>query len=921
MSWTYDVSVGTGNGVDNGILTIVGNGELTQAIVNDAIDAYQNSLDTSVILTTLVIGQNFTSLGDSAISGTGFTSIVFPPESKVTYIGTKGLNNNSLLTQVILPLGLLHLSSQILTDCPALVNIVIPDSVKTIGDSAFEKCGALTSMAVPASVTMIVDNAFRACERLGSVLFSPVSTLTKVGDAVFALCVKLIVINFPSSLLDFGMETFDGCSQLKSVGLSEDLRSVGDGMFRDCTGLQRFEFPLAFTGPIGVDTFQGAVNLQTLKMDRDLWTDVLDQNLPVNNAVRQVVSFYSEPASVYSWSDIIQRDHWAYDQVAGVEENYTYQDGSVGLLGIGELTQSQVNAAIDEHYRRGGLSNLEKICIGPLLTSVGASAINGTGVTSIVFDPESQVTSIGTNGLGNNSLLTKVTLPPGLLHLSVRILSGCESLVSVVIPTTVKTIGDSTFKNCSALTIIDILSTVVTHVVESAFVGCTNIQTLAMEESLFDSLRDFIPLNTFNNVTQVVSFRTNDFYTIVIGTKDLVLGTGMSFNTAEKTLSGSYNGQALVLLGVDTLTPVQVTEALETYLAQNGSSRLLDSLLISREFLSVAPGAFSNALSLISIVFENASKIKTLDTDIFQGLVLLQNVVFPELLTSTETGTFATITNIRTLTMNSKVWYTIIKSLLPNPPQTITFFEDVNTYTVVRDAKNAYVHLLTASGAIAYQAIRVIGRSGGDPYIRCVETGTTVKLPNCTDVYRMYQNKRTGSIINCRVGPKICTFEEVRLGEWGKTIEEGYFFTDLFIYDGVTKMSQNIDLMDPHILTSPSLPWCKGEKVRTETGSENLFIGDYTARVLEVCDGGEIDLRLYPNPSIRNDLQFTLPGQMDGLLYKNYRPKLWRCNRIDDTKLMRITAGRPLTSRGIVGHLEVKEAVQHQNMFYQMFVK
>jgi hypothetical protein len=45
-----------------------------------------------------------------------------------------------------------------------------------------------------------------------------------------------------------------------------------------------------------------------------------------------------------------------------------------------------------------------------------------------------------------------------------------------------------------------------------------------------------------------------------------------------------------------------------------------------------------------------------------------------------------------------------------------------------------------------------IGSGGGDPYIRCNLTGTTIKLLNCCDVYRMYQNKFTGSVINCRVG-------------------------------------------------------------------------------------------------------------------------------------------------------------------------
>jgi hypothetical protein len=93
------------------------------------------------------------------------------------------------------------------------------------------------------------------------------------------------------------------------------------------------------------------------------------------------------------------------------------------------------------------------------------------------------------------------------------------------------------------------------------------------------------------------------------------------------------------------------------------------------------------------------------------------------------------------------------------------------------------------------------------------------------------------------------------------------------------------------------------------------------SRTLHVCDGGELDLRIYPNPSIRNDLQYVLPGSMDGLLYKNYRPKVWRRNTLRDTKMVKVSSRRPLTSRDIVGHREVVGAVRNQKLFYEMFVK
>jgi hypothetical protein len=160
------------------------------------------------------------------------------------------------------------------------------------------------------------------------------------------------------------------------------------------------------------------------------------------------------------------------------------------------------------------------------------------------------------------------------------------------------------------------------------------------------------------------------------------------------------------------------------------------------------------------------------------------------------------------------------------------------------------------------------------------------------------------------------------VGSWCETIKEGYFFTHLFIYDGEKKTSRVVELLQENkIFSDPHLPWCN-EK-RSATSLENLFIGDYVARDFEVCDGGQVDLRIYPNPSIRNDLAFVLPLEgTDGLLYKNYRPKLWRRNLLKDIKTVKFgKRRRKLTQRDILGHGEVVDTIRHQNLFYNLFQK
>jgi hypothetical protein len=439
----------------------------------------------------------------------------------------------------------------------------------------------------------------------------------------------------------------------------------------------------------------------------------------------------------------------------------------------------------------------------------------------------------------------------------IKTFRGLESLTTLVLPPLLKIIPQDMCRQCTALTTV-IIGDFVTSIGVNSFFLTKSLTSIILPEGL--------------KIMEQSAFEESKLSSIVIPSS--VISTGELLFARCPLITITFAGNNLETIG----------------------RRM-----------------FFNCRNIVECIFPEG--IKTIGLGTFHGAVSIENVVFPKSIITLDATQFTiTETSLKTVTIADKFLSVITTSIPPNKDTDIT--QKLFTYTI---SEGSYYTIDRSGNAAVAVLVQTIARSGGDPYLRCVDTNTTVKLPNSSDVYRMYQNPRTGSVINCQVG-LMNSGPDVRLGEWGKSLESGYFFTHLFIHDGEKKTNLVVDLTLDSILSDPVLKWCE-DTIRAERGVENLFIGDYTARKFTVCDGGEIDLRLYPNPSIRNDLQFTLPGQMDGLLYKNYRPKLWRCNRIDDTKLMRITAGRPLTSRGIVGHLEVKEAVQHQNMFYQMFVK
>jgi hypothetical protein len=299
MTWTYDVQdPASASGPDDGIMTIVGpgGGELTQTMVNEALDAHR--VANSNRLLVLIIGDLFETLSAFAISGTRLESIRFTAQSRVTSIGRKGLSNNVILTELVLPPSLLHVPKELCAGCEALPEILIPDSVLTTGYRAFYQCFALTNFILPKNVTTIVDNAFEDCLALQNANLSPInSVLTTVGDTVFKGCTNLHTIQFPNSLellesgtfmnctsletmilnenvVQLGDSTFEGCTALQNVIFSTKLQSLGRATFRRCISLVQVLFPESTT-VVGTDTFLETNSVLSLRMHRNIWDTVV----------------------------------------------------------------------------------------------------------------------------------------------------------------------------------------------------------------------------------------------------------------------------------------------------------------------------------------------------------------------------------------------------------------------------------------------------------------------------------------------------------------------------------------------------------------------------------------------------------------------------------------------------------------------
>lgn len=96
---------------------------------------------------------------------------------------------------------------------------------------------------------------------------------------------------------------------------------------------------------------------------------------------------------------------------------------------------------------------------------------------SVVFESDSELTSIGESAFDNCQSLTSINIPEGVTSIGNSAFNGCSSISSINIPENVTSIGDYAFEYCESLENITIPASV-TSIGGSAFKGCMNLTDL-----------------------------------------------------------------------------------------------------------------------------------------------------------------------------------------------------------------------------------------------------------------------------------------------------------------------------------------------------------------------------------------------------------------------------------------------------------
>ena len=245
-----------------------------------------------------------------------------------------------------------------------------------------------------------------------------------------------------------------------SIKIPSSVTSIGDGAFRDCSGLTSIEIPSSVTS-IGYEAFYDCSGLTHIEIPSSVTN--IEKNAFGSCDVLSSINVVSDN-SIYSSEDGV-----LYDK--NKRKLICVPAGKNGKFVIPSSVTSIGNYAF--MYCRG----LTSIEIPSSVTSIENEAFwNCHSLTSIEIP--SSVTSIENDVFWNCCGLTSIRIPSSVISIGNYAFSDCRTLTSIKIPSSVTNIGVFAFKNCKNLDVIIDNSEKNISVGDYAFDDCKSVKFL-----------------------------------------------------------------------------------------------------------------------------------------------------------------------------------------------------------------------------------------------------------------------------------------------------------------------------------------------------------------------------------------------------------------------------------------------------------
>jgi len=373
-----------------------------------------------------------------AFSGSGLRSVYIPDETRLfgnTYEDESGFGLYAF------------------RNCRNLVSVRLPRDLDWV--SGFEGCTSLRSIRIPQGVTVICESAFRNCTSLVSVEFP--EGLELIDRHAFEDCSSLVSADLPKELKRICWDAFKNCTSLVSVSLPDTTEADG-GVFSGCTAL---------ADENGFVIVRNELHAYTGNASEIVIPEGITAVQPGVFAANETITRAVIPQGI-EWLATAFKDCVNLEEV--VLPDTLKIIGRVTFSGCDNLKTVVLPAGLETLGSRcfADCKNLEPVFRGKP-SDIAEDAFKGC---SKVLRLSADVTG-QTAKLLKGSRVAAVILDEGAAFISKRAFSGCTGLRSVLLPDSMKEIGEFAFADCKNLSFINLPKDV--RIADWAFYGCENL--------------------------------------------------------------------------------------------------------------------------------------------------------------------------------------------------------------------------------------------------------------------------------------------------------------------------------------------------------------------------------------------------------------------------------------------------------------